>query len=117
MEIKTCEEYVLSQLEYALKQLEDSKKEIESLNNRITSYHEQLTKCCDDIDYLQRLFIANGSVQSETDTSRGRKHLKVTYEFNLTSTEIDTTEAYNFRKLLEILNIDVNRCYEDSEEE
>lgn len=117
MEIKTCEEYVLSQLEYALKQLDDSKEEIERLNNRITSYNEHLTKCCDDIDYLQALFIANGSVQSETDNNRGRKRLKVTYEFNLTSTEINTTEAYNFRKLLEILNIDVNRFYKDNEEE
>lgn len=117
MEIKTCEEYVLSQLEYALKQLDDSKEEIERLNNQITSYNKQLTKCCDDIDYLQRLFIANGSVQSEADNNRGRKRLKVTYEFNLTSTEINTTESYNFRKLLEILNIDANRCYKNSEEE
>lgn len=115
MEIKTCEQYVLSQLEEALKELEDSKREIERLNNRITSYNKQLTKCRGDIDYLQRLFIANGSLQSETN--QGRKRLKVTYEFNLTSTEVDTTEAYNFRKLLEILNIDANRCYKDNEEE
>lgn len=113
MEIKTCEEYVLSQLEYALKQLDDSKEEIERLNNQITSYNEQLTKCCDDIDYLKRLFITNGSIQSEKN--HGRKRLEVTYEFNLTSTEIDTTEAYSFRKLLEIL--DANRCYKDNEEE
>lgn len=111
MEIKTCEEYVLSQLECALKQLEDSEREIKSLNNRITSYNKQLTKCCDDIDFLQRLFIANGSLQSETDTNQGRKRIKVTYEFNLTSTEKDTTEVRNFRKLLEILNIDDSKCY------
>jgi hypothetical protein len=115
MEIKTCEQYVLSQLEYALKQLEDSKNEIERLNIQITSYNKQLTKCRDDIDYLQRLFIANGSVQSEVN--HGIKHLEVTYKFKLTSTEVDTTELYNFRKLLEILNIDDNKCYKDNEEE
>ena len=40
MEIKTCEEYVLGQLEYALKQLEDAREEIKDLKARLKSYEE-----------------------------------------------------------------------------